>query len=249
MPIDVKFPSGPVLVTGAARGLGAAIAVALAESGIEPLMLGRSSLSLDNVRARVEPIFGRQSRTIVADVSDWHSLRSSIAESLAPGEMLRGVVNNAGVIDPIDRVSDGDPEEWLRCIQVNLCGAYLVLRASLAHLPPGGVIANISSGAAAAEHAGWSAYAASKAGLERLSATLAGERPDLVVHAVRPGITDTEMQTRIKDSKIDNAVRKIPKEAMQPVEVPAAAIARLFVRRFPTITDRVVEASVFRASP
>lgn len=246
MPSNVPFPSGPVLVTGAAKGLGAAIAVALAESGIEPLLLGRSSPSLDNVRARVEPIFGRPVRTIIADVSDWQALHTGIAESLVADETLRGLVNNAGVIDPIDRIEESDPEEWLQCMQVNLYGAYLVLRASLAYLPPGAVIANISSGAAAAEHAGWSAYAASKAGLERLSATLAGERPDLVVYAVRPGITDTGMQSKIKESRVDNAVRKIPREAMQPVDVPASAIGQMFVRRFPDVTNRVVEASVFR---
>ncbi|MEZ5998716.1 MAG: SDR family oxidoreductase [Hyphomonas sp.] len=240
---SVYIATGPVLVTGAARGLGAAIAIALAGKGIEPLLLGRSSTSLEATRARAEPLLGRKVRTLAADVADWDALKASIESALAPDEKLSGIVNNAGIIDPIDRVEDSDPAEWAHCIQVNLIGAYNVLRACLPRMDTGGAIANISSGAANAEHAGWSAYNATKAGLERLSATLAGERPDLVVLAVRPGITATGMQDAIKASKVDNAVKKIPKEAMQPVDIPARAIASLFGRPLPAISQRIVEAS------
>lgn len=238
--------AGPVLVTGAARGLGAAIAVALAEAGVEPLLLGRSLASLAETRARVAERRGRAVRCIAADVADWDGLSAGIAEALETGETLAGVVNNAGVINPIDRVEDSDPAAWAQCIMVNLVGGYHVLRAALPRLATGGVIANLSSGAATAEHAGWSAYAASKAGLERLSATLAAERPDLVVLAVRPGVTDTGMQDAIKASRVDNAIRQMPKDARQPVEVPAAAIARLFTATLPAFADRVVEAPALR---
>jgi NAD(P)-dependent dehydrogenase (short-subunit alcohol dehydrogenase family) len=236
----------PVLVTGAARGLGAAIAEALAREGVEPLLLGRSLASLESTRASVEAMLGRSVRCVAADIADWNALRRSLDAGLVRDERLGGVVNNAGVIEPIDRVEQSDPAQWAQCIQVNLVGAYNVLRASLPHLSPGGVIANISSGAANAEHAGWSAYAASKAGLERLSATLAAERPDLIVLAVRPGVTATDMQIAIKASRIDNAIRQLPTEALQPPEVPARAIASLFLRQLGPIADRIVEARRIR---
>jgi NAD(P)-dependent dehydrogenase (short-subunit alcohol dehydrogenase family) len=219
---------GPVLVTGAARGLGTAIAIALAERGIEPILLGRSLPSLQNCTASVSAALGLQLRCVAADVSNWAELQPAITAALAEDEWLHGVVNNAGVIEPIALVEDSDPAAWARCIQVNLLGPYHVLRACLPRIARGGVIANLSSGAASSEHAGWSAYAASKAALERLSATLANERPDLTVVAVRPGVTDTGMQAEIRGSSVDNAIRKLRREDLQPPEVPARAIASLF---------------------
>lgn len=246
MPDTDIAAKGPVLVTGAARGLGAAIAVALADAGVEPLLLGRSLASLAATRSRVAERRRGAVRCVAADVADWNALRDETDGALGTGETLAGVVNNAGVIDPIDRVEDSDPAAWAHCIAVNLIGGYHVLRAALPRLAAGGVIANLSSGAAAAEHAGWSAYAASKAGLERLSATLAAERPDLLVLAVRPGVTATGMQDAIKASRIDNAIRRLPRDAMQPVAVPAAAIARLFCGSLPAFTDRVIEARMLQ---
>lgn len=235
-------PRGPVLVTGAARGLGAAIAMALAEAGIEPILLGRLPSSLCDCAAKVRAIMGRAPRCTAADVADWYGLVAAIDGVLGADELLGGVVNNAGVIDPIARVEDADPGAWSQCITVNLVGAFHVLRASLPRLGEQGVIANISSGAAEAEHAGWSAYAASKAGLERLSATLAVERPDLTVVAVRPGVTDTGMQTEIRASGVDNAIRQLPREALQPADVPARAIARLFSGSIPKVAGHIIDA-------
>lgn len=234
--------ASPVLVTGSARGLGAAVAACLAERAIEPILLGRSLESLATTRNRVTERLGRPVRCVVADVADYAALEEGLRDIMGEVEPLYGIVNNAGVIAPIDRVEESDPEAWARCILVNLVGAYNVIRACLPRLEAGGVIANLSSGAAASEHAGWSAYSASKAGLERLSATLAAERPDLTVLAVRPGVTDTDMQAAIKSSRVDNAIRRMPRDAMQAVEVPASAIAGLFARPLPAFAERVVEA-------
>jgi 3-oxoacyl-[acyl-carrier protein] reductase len=232
---------GPVLVTGAARGLGAAIAEALAARGVEPILLGRSLESLGASAGGAAARLGRPVRKVAADVTDFAALERGLAAAMGRGESLGGIVNNAGVIDPIDRVEDSDPAAWARCVQINLTGAYNVLRAGLPRIVAGGVVANVSSGAAEAEHAGWSAYAASKAGLERLSATLAGERPDLMVVAVRPGVTDTGMQGLIRRSRVDNAIRGLPREALQPAEIPAKAIADLFTRAVRS-PGRIVEA-------
>lgn len=235
-------PGGPVLVTGAARGLGAAIAIALAENGIEPILLGRNLHSLEETASIVGEYLGKKPRLIAADVSNWLELGHSIDSVLAPEETFSGLVNNAGIIEPISMIEDCDPATWAHCIQVNLIGAFNVLRACLPKMAVGGRIANISSGAAESEHAGWSAYAASKAGLERLSATLANERPDLGVYAVRPGVTDTGMQAEIRASTVDNAIRRLKKDDLQPVDVPAMAIASLFGASRIEICTRVVES-------
>ena len=233
---------GPVLVTGAARGLGAAIAIALAKNGIEPILLGRNNHSLEATAFVVSEYLGRQSRSISADVSNWLELKNSINAVLVPDETFSGLVNNAGIIEPISRIEDCDPAAWAHCIQVNLIGSFNVLRACLPKIAAGGRVANISSGAAEAEHAGWSAYAASKAGLERLSATLANERPDLGVYAVRPGVTDTGMQAEIRASTVDNAIRRLKKDDLQSVDIPAMAIASLFCASQLGNFGRVVES-------
>lgn len=233
---------GPVLVTGAARGLGAAIAIALAENGIEPILLGRNHHSLGATASIVGEYLGKQPRLIAADVSNWLELEHSIGAVLAPEETFSGLVNNAGIIEPISMIEDCDPAAWAHCIHVNLIGAFNVLRACLPKIAAGGRVANISSGAAEAEHAGWSAYAASKAGLERLSATLANERPDLGVYAVRPGVTDTGMQVEIRASTVDNAIRRLKKDDLQSVDVPAMAIASLFGASQLEIFARVLES-------
>ncbi|WP_300395469.1 SDR family NAD(P)-dependent oxidoreductase [Henriciella sp.] len=244
MQTDEIVTSGPVLVTGAGKGLGAATARALAKGGVEPLLLGRSCANLASTRADIEPIWGRQVRTIVADVANWDALRVNIVQALLPGERLGGVINNAGVIEPIDKVQDSDPACWADCIQINLIGAYHVLRVSLPHLSSGGIIINVSSGAAVAELQGWSAYAASKAGLERLSMTLASERPDLIVLAVRPGMMDTDMQAIIRNARVDNMVRQVPREDMQLVDEPAKAIANFFTHK--AVADKMRFEGVIR---
>jgi NAD(P)-dependent dehydrogenase (short-subunit alcohol dehydrogenase family) len=233
---------GSVLVTGAARGLGAAIAIALAERGVEPILLGRSAQSLAETADAVGRISNLSPRLIAADVAAWDQLEAALRGCIKDGERLWGVVNNAGIIDPIALVEECDPVAFARCISINLIGTFNVLRACLPLLAESGIIANMSSGAADAEHAGWSAYSASKAALERLSATLAAERPDLTVVAVRPGVTDTGMQQLIRDSSIDNAIKRLPREDLQPVNVPAREIARLFVETIAQPLDRSIEA-------
>ena len=161
---------GGILVTGAARGLGAAIAVALAERGLVPILLGRSLESLAPLRERLSARLGHEVIALAADVGDWGSVAGAIAELGERAIALDGLVNNAGVIDPIATVSEVDPAQWAEGIRINLLGSFHMLRACLPLLPAGGVIVNLSSGAAAAEHCGWSAYAAAKAGVERLSA-------------------------------------------------------------------------------
>ncbi|MDE2437534.1 MAG: SDR family NAD(P)-dependent oxidoreductase [Sphingomonadales bacterium] len=221
-------PNGAILVTGAARGLGAATALALADAGYEPILLGRSLASLEATKDAVESGLGFTPRIIAADVSNWAELDRAVALALKDGEQLTGLVNNAGVIEPIDRVEDCDPAAWARCIQINLIGAFNALHVCLPRTRAGGALLNLTSGAAGFELVGWSAYAASKAGLDRLSATLAAERPDLRVLSVIPGMVDTDMQAEIRASHVDNPVRNIKREQLQPVSVPAQAIASLF---------------------
>jgi len=115
-------------------------------------------------------------------------------------------VNNAGTIDPIARLEESVPDQWGKVMDINIKGVYNVMHYSYEHLvKEGGVIINISSGAATGALEGWSHYCASKAAV--LSLTKCGHKEwhDKGVHVVglSPGTVATDMQHVIKDSGIN----------------------------------------------
>ena len=130
------------------------------------------------------------------------------------------LVNNAGVIEPIAEVAASDPAVWARNIQINLIGAYNVVRAVLdACWQGGGTIINVSSGAAYRPLEGWSGYCAGKAGLAMLTRSIALETAGtgIRIFGFSPGTIDTDMQVKIRASGI-NQVSQIPRANLSPVE-------------------------------
>lgn len=236
-------PKGCVLVTGAGGGLGAEIALALALRGVEPALLGRTAERLQRVAADILEQTGIEAVVAPADIIRFRAVEDAVDTVLRTGRQLRGVVNNAGTIDPIATIETADPNEWATSINVNLTGAFHVLRATLPHLGADSVVLNISSGAATTAHAGWGAYSAAKAGLEQLTNTLAAERPDLRVHAFRPGTLDTTMQATIRSSTVDNDVRRLPQTALRPPSWAAAAAAWLVTTPGAVVHDRIITAA------
>jgi benzil reductase ((S)-benzoin forming) len=113
-------------------------------------------------------------------------------------------INNAGVLDPIGPLREIPLDEFRDNLDINLTGVFLCTRAYVRHLRRlrhPGVLINISSGAAWHGYAGWSAYCASKAGVDRLTECVQLEEGAgglLRAHAVAPGVIDTDMQERIR---------------------------------------------------
>ena len=140
------------------------------------------------------------------------------------------LVNNAGRIAPIGKFGEVAVEDWAAVIHVNLIGAVRMAHAVLpAMLAAGrGMIVNVSSGAGRRAMEGWSAYCASKAGLNMLTQSLALEYggAGLRVFSLAPGIVDTDMQTAIRESGI-GPIAKLPRAMLAGPEDPAAAIAFL----------------------
>lgn len=223
--------NGTALVFGASRGLGRAIAMALAGAGFAVGAGCRRRDDAEAVAQAVEAAGGR-ALPLVVDVADFASVEAAAAEAARWGGGLAGIVNNAGVIDPIGRIADTDPAAWARLIDVNVTGAYHGVRAALPLLAAGGVIVNISSGAAANPMEGWSAYCASKAALAMLTRAVAHEygAAGILCYGFRPGVVDTDMQVEIRASGI-NPVSRVPRENLLQPEVPAAAVAWLFATR------------------
>jgi NAD(P)-dependent dehydrogenase (short-subunit alcohol dehydrogenase family) len=227
--MNAQRPSGRVaFVTGAARGIGAATALALARRGIAPVLAVRkpetAHAAADAVRAAGQPCL-----VLRCDVADAAQVQQAIAQVLQQWGRLDTVVNNAGQIDPIGHVGDTDPSAWAQTITVNLVGCYHVIQAAMpALLDARGTVVNVSTGAAHAPREGWSAYCSSKAALAMLTRCVAHEYTPrgIAAYGLQPGLVDTEMQVRIRGSGM-NEISRVPRENLAPPERSAGVIAWL----------------------
>jgi NAD(P)-dependent dehydrogenase (short-subunit alcohol dehydrogenase family) len=217
------------IVTGASRGIGAAAAVALGRAGASLMLAARSTAQAEAVAQEVARA-GGTAAALECDVSSWPAVQRLVATTQQRFGKIDVLVNNAGVIEPIAHVADSDPAEWARSIEINLIGAYYVLRAVLPAMlaAGGGTLINVSSGAAHNPLEAWSAYCSGKAGLAMLTRQIALEHAaqGIRVFGFQPGTTDTDMQVVIRASGI-NPISQIPRANLTPVAHPAAAIVYL----------------------
>ncbi len=218
-----------IIVTGASRGIGAAASAALAAAGATVVLTARPSQTLTDVATAI----ARTGATISVrpcDVSDYAQFASVADEMADKYGRIDGLINNAGVIEPIASIAESDPAAWARNVGINLTGAYHAIRAVLPLMleDGGGTIVNISSGAAIRPLEGWSAYCSAKAGLHMLTRAVALETggKGIRVFGFQPSPTDTDMQVSIRASGL-NPVSQIPREKLTPVALPAQAIVYL----------------------
>jgi 3-oxoacyl-[acyl-carrier protein] reductase len=186
-----------VLVTGASRGIGRAIAFALADAG------WTVGVNYATRRADAERVVGEiEARrgaavALAADVSDPAAVEAMFAALDRRVGRLDALVNNAGIGRRIDALTAIDDETWRRTLAVNLDGTFYCMRAAIPRLRAagGGRIVNVSSGAARTGGAIGAHYAASKAGVLALTAKAARElaADNIVVNAVLPSVIATEM--------------------------------------------------------
>jgi 3-oxoacyl-[acyl-carrier protein] reductase len=215
-----------VIVTGASRGIGAAASRALAAAGARVVLAARDGGLTEEVARSI----GGAASARACDVADYPAFAALVAETKTRFGRLDGLINNAGVIEPIASIADSDPAAWGRNVDINLKGAYHAIRAVLPELlaAGGGTIVNVSSGAAVRPLEGWSAYCSAKAGLHMLTRAIALETAGkgIRVFGFQPGTTDTDMQVLIRASGV-NPVSQIPRGNLTPVAHPAAAIVYL----------------------
>lgn len=225
-------------VTGAGRGIGRAAALALAERGAKVALVSRTQSEVDQVAEEIAKRGGKVLASML-DVSHWDMVTWAAKQIEQAFGRIDILVNNAGVLEPLGKLWETDPDQWARLIDINLSGAYYCMRAVL----PGmiqrgrGTIINVSSGAATAAQPGWSAYAASKAGLDHLTRSLAVDLKGTLVHtySLHPGIVETQMQDILRNATDDQLppVRRQffvdQKESgkVLPPEAPARAIVWL----------------------
>ena len=209
------------LVTGGARGIGLATVEALAKAGASVTFTARNQPSIDN--ALSELASGVNARGVVCDATDEPAVKALMAERF---DIL---INNAGIIGPIGRMSEVDAAEWATNIQVNLTSAFYVIQQALPHMiKNGGTIVNLSSGAAHNAMEGWSAYCSGKAGMAMLTRCVDKEYGEqgVRIFGFAPGVVDTGMQGSIRASGI-NPVSEIKQSDLAPAWEPAHGIAWL----------------------
>lgn len=215
------------LVTGANRGIGRAIALELARRGAMVAAGVRTLGSEGDLGVELHALTPG-SLVVPCDVRSYASVEAAVAAAAGLGR-LSVLINNAGVIEPQVRLAEADPAGWAENITVNLVGAMYACRAALPHLlAGGGVVVNISSGAAGRPLEGWSAYCAGKAGLAMLTRSLHLEYGPSGVRAfgLRPGVVDTGMQGQVRAARA-NEVSKLRREELAAADGPARAVAYL----------------------
>ncbi len=176
-----------VLVTGAAHGIGAAIATTLIRHGMHVLATDVDHVGLERLHHEVS---SEALEVRVMDVTDAAVVARTIHEGIEHCGTLHGLVNNAAIADPDNGpIEELDPAEWERRLRTNLTGAFNCVRAAVPYLRvAGGVIINIASTRAHQSEANTEAYAASKGGLVALTHALAVSLgPKIRVNAVSPG--------------------------------------------------------------
>jgi NAD(P)-dependent dehydrogenase (short-subunit alcohol dehydrogenase family) len=226
--------TGLAVVTGAARGIGAAVAARLAEAGLEPLLV-----DLDPAVEETAARLGGGARGVVADITDpagRDAVRAAVGD--AP---LQALVNNAGITRDA-RIGKMEEADFRAVIRVNLGGAYELTRVLLDAFADGGAIVNMSSRAYLA-NIGQFNYSASKGGLVGMTRALALElAPRVRVNAVAPGLTASEMTNAMPGHVLEKLVAAIPAGRMaQPAEI-AEVVCALAAPGASYVTGQVVVA-------
>jgi 3-oxoacyl-[acyl-carrier protein] reductase len=223
-------PESTALVTGASRGIGRAISVALARSGHAVVINYASNADEAKETLRLVEAEGAEGVCVQADVGDTDEVDrcfKDVEDSLGPVSVL---VNNAGIrADGLAMTMKDDA--WDSVIRTNLFGTFACSRRALRGMlrARGGRIVNVSSIAGINGSPGQINYAAAKAGVIGLTKTLAREvaGKNITVNAVVPGLIETDLTTVLNEKQWDTLVAQIPQgRAGTPTEV-ASVVAYL----------------------
>lgn len=206
--IPKKLQGQTAIVTGGGRGIGAASAKLLAAAGAAVVVVARSSDEIEGVAAEIRQS-GGDAIAVPCDVSDPAQIEEAVESAIDQFGRVDILLNNAGIIWPIDEVAHADPDEWAYNIHVNLLGVYFAISNVLPLMleQESGRILNITSGAADHVIPGWSAYCTAKAGVNMMTRAVAAELAEtsIRINGLSPGMVDTEMQADIRSVDTDES--------------------------------------------
>ena len=221
----INLKDKTAVVTGASRGIGEAAARRLAQAGANVVLLARSENDIHTIAKDI----GENTLPLTCDVSNWNDIEQAFLKAHDRYGSIDILVNNAGTIDPVSRIEDADPIAWGNVVDINLKGVFHGIRAAIPTMKDrGGIIINISSGAATSALEGWSHYCSTKAAVLSLTQCVHKEYGDRGVGCVglSPGTVATDMQQSIAASGI-NPVSQLDWSAHISPQTVAEAIVWL----------------------
>ena len=241
------FQGKTALVTGASRGIGRAIAVALARGGARlALNYAGNQAAAEEALRLVREAGSPEARLFQFDVADPVAATRAVEEVVATMGGLHILVNNAGVaLDQlVMRIKDDD---WQRQLDVNLSGAFHLIRAATRPMMKarGGAIVNLTSVVGEMGNAGQAAYAATKAGLVGLTKSVARELAsrNIRVNAVSPGFIDTDMTAALPEAAKQKMAEMIPLGRLGSADDVAHAVAWLCSDQASYVTGEVLRVN------
>src|SRR5438067_604774 len=180
-----------VLITGASKGLGAALAGELAGAGARVVMVARHADELEKAAARIGAY------ALPADIGDKHAVHAIAGAAAALVGPIDILIHNASTLGPtpLRLLLDTECEDFEQVLQTNLIGPFRLTRivAGAMALRGSGLVVHVSSDAAVAAYPRWGAYGVSKAALDHLNRSWAVELPEVRFFSVDPGEMDTDM--------------------------------------------------------
>lgn len=247
----MKLKDKIAVVTGAGRGVGSAIAFEFAKEGADLVVVSRTISEVIETAKQVETL-GRQALAVKVDVSKWEDVNNMVSLTLQKFGKIDVLVNNAGILGPVGTLAENDVNQWIETINVNLIGTFLCCRAVLPSMikQHQGKIINLSGGGAVYPRPRFSAYAASKAAVIRLTETLAEEAKkfNVQVNAIAPGAVDTRLHEQILaagEAAGEKALvesRKVKEEGGTSLELPAKLAVFLASDESNGLTGRLISA-------
>jgi 3-oxoacyl-[acyl-carrier protein] reductase len=240
---DMDIRNKTVVVTGAGRGIGRAIACDLARHGADLALFDLNQDDLD-ATAKLCANESVQARTYRVNVAEEAAVVAAMGNVTADFGRLDGLVNNAGIVRDglLVKVKDGVAvgrmtlEQWNAVIGVNLTGVFLCAREAAAQMIErgnGGVIVNISS-ISRTGNAGQTNYSAAKAGVESMGVVWAKElaRYGIRVGSIAPGFTHTDILAAMRPEVLDKLTAPVPLKRLGRPEEIAHAVRFIFENDF-----------------
>jgi 3-oxoacyl-[acyl-carrier protein] reductase len=242
--IHVNLSGQTALVTGASRGIGKAIALALGRAGAKVACLARSADKLEETAAAIRAA-GSESMVLTADVADSAAAEAAVTQVIEKWGQLDILVNNAGVTRDtlLPRMSDDD---WDAVIATNLRSVFLFTRAAAQAMVRAkrGRIINISSVSGLMGNPGQANYSASKAGVVGFTQTvareLASKRRPITVNAICPGFIASDMTETLGEALQEAVKQRIPLQRLGEADEVADAVLYLASDSAAYITGQVI---------
>jgi 3-oxoacyl-[acyl-carrier protein] reductase len=227
--MDRTLAGKTALVTGASRGIGRAIALAVAERGATVIVTARSVEAAAQTAEAIKGL-GGSAQAVALDISDDASVEATMAGVLKEHATIPLLVNNAGITRD-NLLMRMKKEDWNEVIDTNLTGIYRVCRSLVPSMVKAryGRIVNITSVVSRSGNPGQANYAAAKAGAEGFTRSLARELAsrNITVNCIAPGFIDTDMTQKLTEAQREALLTQVPLKRLGTPEDVAHGVTYL----------------------